>query len=228
LNWQKRQQNAGIDMDGDLVDVFRQAGSVRLLDNRTLQRMRAAFKSRMSALLKSDVRCHPLGFFYATERVSSDYTFRYHLWPKGWAMPLSQAGSEIHDHIFELNSVIVAGEMLHETFRFVPREAGPFRLIQVKYGESGAALAPSDNRGDLFCSRKETMTSGTIYRLPVGVLHRATPLIAPTATVVLAIAASEQMPRIVVRNDQSLPQNYVRSLLDKKQADAAKREIDSI
>lgn len=210
-------------MDDDLLTIFFQSGSVRKTDADALKRIRDFFRARMDVLLEQSTCRHPLGFFYAVEQVSNGVNLRYHIWPKGWAIPQDQAGGEIHDHIFELNSVILAGSMRHQTYDFLPSGEGRHEILTVTYNREGSQLNRSGQRGELKVISDEVYKPGTVYRVPAGTIHRADASEAPAATLVLAVNNKNQSnPRVVIEYNHSIPANFVREKLEKSDLVAAR------
>jgi hypothetical protein len=54
-------------------------------------------------------KTHPLGFFHLAEDVGQGAHLRVHVWPREWAVSNEQVGGEIHDHVFDLRSLVLVG-----------------------------------------------------------------------------------------------------------------------
>lgn len=201
-------------MDDDIRTVFSGAGPVREVNFDVLTRLRAFFRRRMDTLLETSTRRHPLGFFYAVEKLDDSATLRYHLWPENWSVPPDQMNGEIHDHIFELNSVVLSGAMRHETFSFVPSNKGNREILRVVYSGETSKLRRSGERGELKDISNEIYQPGTVYRVPAGTIHRAEALKSPAATLVLAISESNPPdPRVIIEYGHSIPPGFSRTKL---------------
>jgi hypothetical protein len=180
-------------------------------------------------MLESEFRCHPLGFYYATEHISAEHTLRYHIWPEGWVVPSSQKGSEIHDHVFELNSLVLLGELIHETFSFTPQTGGVHEIMRVQYIDEGTKIKRSSEFGRLSRDNEEVFMSGMAYRLGRGVIHRATARATPAATLVLAASDEEGgEPRVVIGRDDPSPEPYLRRRLEAAELARAKAVLNAM
>jgi hypothetical protein len=217
-------------MYDEAVAVLSKSGLVRKADAVTLSRIREFFLGRMKDLLDSSTRLHPLGFFYAIEELDENVTLRYHLWPKDWSVPRDQVGGEIHDHIFELNSIILAGTLRHQTFDFLPSGQGEHEIVRVAYTQDGSQLARSGERGELKVVSDETYHPGTVYRVPAGTIHRADASETPAATLVLAVKNNNNndTPRVLIEYDHSMPAKFIRAKLQASDLAAARAVLAQI
>lgn len=216
-------------MQDEVIALLRDARSVRNLDSTTLASVAEFFRSRVDTLLEDSVRRHPLGFFYASEEVSQKSTLRFHVWPEDSSFADSQTGSEIHDHVYEFNSLIVAGKLRYETFEVLPNERGQYRLLHVTYSSEGSVLHPTGGRVDLEPVSDEVHGPGTIYHLASGVIHRATAIRMPAATVLLTVKDNQLCePRVVVEHGNEFSQSFTRSLLETQEIAEVRRILSAL
>lgn len=150
-----------------------------------LQRARSFFRASFAVLLRNSVRRHPLGFVYAAEELADGVFLRYHYWPADWSMPSLEAGHEDHDHTYELSSLIIAGALRHQTFAVTESGTGPLQILNVTYDKSDSTLRPTGQRVDVRQLESRIFREGEAYRLACGVIHRATPIERPAATIAL-------------------------------------------
>ncbi|MGY4367905.1 hypothetical protein ACVW1A_003970 [Bradyrhizobium sp. LB1.3] len=110
---------------------------------------------------------------------------RYHFWPVDWSMPSLEAGREDHDHTYELNSLVVAGALRHQTFTVVESDTSSLQVLKVTYADGDSTLWPTGQRVEVQQLETQIFHAGESYRLAPGVIHRATPTQRPTATIAL-------------------------------------------
>lgn len=211
----------------DVTAVLREPGETRVLSSRTVTELRRFFRLRIKELLQQNmVRHHPLGFYYAVDS-ALEVPLRYHVWPSDWALPASQAGGDIHDHIFELNSAILLGALRHEIFDFQLSAAGDKEILRVRYDGNRAHLLRGNEFGELRRARDEIFREGTAYRLLPGVIHRAEPVTLPVVTLVCAVPSEVATPRIVIQRSSPEPTEFPRSTLDAQEVELVISTIGS-
>src|SRR2546428_9965352 len=110
-------------MRDEVVEFLTASHGSAVADDTLLARSRVFFGERFAALL-GVAKLHPLGYYYASEPLDNTREFRFHLWPHGWKSPLQEEGRELHDHLYHLNSFVVAGALRHETFDVVREDDG--------------------------------------------------------------------------------------------------------
>jgi hypothetical protein len=201
-------------MADNIISLLRGGAPVRQLNDDDVRQAVSFFRSQVEPLLNTTARRHPLGFLYASEAVSDGLSLRYHLWPEGWHVPETQSGSEIHDHVYELNSLVLGGVLRHETFEAVPTPDGDCELLEVAYSAEGSSLRRTETRVALRPLSNEVYGAGTAYRLSPGIIHRASAVAAPAATLVLTVAQSATpVPRVILPVGHEVPQPYERCQL---------------
>ncbi|WP_133239281.1 hypothetical protein [Microvirga sp. KLBC 81] len=180
-------------------------------------------------MLNTTARRHPLGFLYASEAVSDGMNLRYHLWPEGWHVPETQAGGEIHDHIYQLNSLVLGGALRHETFEAVLAQDGDYELLEVAYSTAESSMCRTGARVVLRQLTNEVHGAGTAYRLAPGVIHRASAVAAPAATLVLTIPKSAApAPRVLIPVGQGAPQAFARRQLTDGEIAEARKLLENL
>ncbi|WP_271599635.1 hypothetical protein [Bradyrhizobium sp. CCBAU 45384] len=163
-----------------------------------IRQVQAFFRDRFKAMLASAVRHHPLGFLYMSEQIAEGTHLRYHFWPEDWLMPSLEQGKEDHDHSYRLTSIIVAGELRHQTFEAAHDANGTHEIFEVCYYSGDSALVPTGQVVRVACSGDQTYSAGECYTLSPGVIHRATPIKLPTATIVVTVDAMNMgRPRVL-------------------------------
>lgn len=130
---------------------------------------------RLNALLFSPlanlpIKKHPLGFFAVRFADGRGAALRLHLWTGSKTLP--QDEYQIHDHIFELRSIVLLGALRHETFTGTTDTAGPHQRYAVRYRDGASELVATGERLTLHPAAAETLSTGDEYRLSAGIFHR--------------------------------------------------------
>lgn len=129
----------------------------------------------------SDFRLHPLGFFYLQDAVGEGRTRRVHVWlPDGPDRP----ENDRHQHSFDIESIVIAGRMHSELFRFEEEAEGAEAEYAVTYDGQESILTPSGRRGQFLPIASFETAAGASYRLEAGVIHRVVVIARPCITVV--------------------------------------------
>ncbi len=132
----------------------------------------------------SDFRLHPLGFFYLQDAVGQWRTRRVHVWLPGGP---DRPENDRHQHSFDIESLVVAGRMRSELFRFEEDTEGPEAEYAVSYDGQESTLTPSGRRGRLLPIASFETAAGASYRLEAGVIHRVVVIARPCVSVVRAL-----------------------------------------
>lgn len=128
-----------------------------------------------------EFRLHPLGFFYLQDGVGKGRTRRFHVWlPDGPDRP----ENDRHQHSFDIESLVVAGRMRSELFRFEEEADGPEAEYAVIYEGQESILTPSGRRGRLHSIASFETSLGAAYKLGAGVIHRVSVTAKPCITMV--------------------------------------------
>ncbi|MEY2536522.1 MAG: hypothetical protein QOG67_262 [Verrucomicrobiota bacterium] len=165
-------------------------------------------------MLGQAVRLHPFGFFYASETVTAEEKVRFHLWPNGWAVPLQEHGRELHDHNYELYSLIISGALRNETFTTKPAFEDGYEVYVTSYTADGSKLTRTNDVVSVEPRTDVTYPTGKMYRLSPGIVHRVTPQQFPAATIVLtAMTKGAGHARVLIKGGCTGSQRFDRSLL---------------
>lgn len=191
-------------MHDDILHHFAAPGDIRSADSSFFDFARNFYRQKVCAGLM-DWRKHPLGFLHASEKISREANLRLHFWPIGWVMPQTEIGAEIHDHNYELNSLVITGELRHETFEESICSSGVFLEHEVKYKAGNSSLISTGNIVTIVQDQNSIHGVGIFYRLAPGRMHRVTPLVLPAATLVVTkVAARGRDSRVLVRRGHKL------------------------
>jgi len=136
-----------------------------------------------SPLARVQFRRHPLGFLVAKISDGSGVSLRLHVWVGDHDS--RQHGYEIHNHLFDMKSLVALGSIHQETFRLRDDRTGEYQTYAVAYDGGGSELVATGRRIRLERLSHETFCAGHIYELGAGILHRSTALSEIAATCVL-------------------------------------------
>lgn len=208
----------------DLTSMLRAAGRVRTLSTEATRTVQAFVFDRVRQLIKTSARRHPLGFVLIADPGTS---LRYHLWPSWWPVPAGQETGEIHDHIFELNSLIIAGELRQLTYAPTISGAGTHRVFEVDYSPAASGMIETQNSVALEIITDERFKVGTAYRLDAGMVHRVETTQRLAGTIVLPIADQPRAPRVFVESGSVAPPRFERSLLSDEDTQTVLGQLQS-
>lgn len=123
-----------------------------------------------SPLGDSLVLGHPLGFKVARLNQGC-LSLRLHLWsgPKS-----EQLGFEVHDHMFDLESLVLRGALHQRRFAMIADPQGDCVIYAVTYSSESSSLRKSEDFVRLECLSNERFTAGDLYKVKAGELHATT------------------------------------------------------
>ena len=131
-------------------------------------------------------------------------TRRLHVWHE--RVPRQAVATPVHDHVFDLRSVVLCGQLVHEILSCHASPDGEgthvaYRAIR-QGGTENTVLVPEGgfpHRVTLEVEQKLILGAGSVYTFPAGELHQ-TGHIGLTATVMDKVNAPEDYgsPRVLV------------------------------
>ena len=168
---------------------------------------------RHSELLAANVctshaHWHVLGFVEVVLLSTARETLRLHLWRN---VPASEPIWRVHDHSYDLRSLVVAGRLQDQRYRVVPDSGGKSQLYRVSYGPKGSKRIKLEQR--VRCIEMDRLERGTdqTYRIPVGTFHSTVLATGCSAaiTVVQTGRSTNGPPRVVGTVDGAEAYDYV-------------------
>lgn len=217
-------------MRDELLALLTAKNPIENVDSDILAKARSFFRTRFGELLGNGVLSHPLGFFYASERIGPHTHLRYHLWPNSWKMPTLEEGREDHDHTYNLSSLILAGELRHRTFEAIEDSQGTHEILDVSYRSGDSVLQPTGRSVRMVCSGDDYYPSGRCYRLQPGTIHRAVPVKLPMATIVMTTDGDHsRKPRVLAKvGDVVAPTSFHRGPLNSAQIQTLNSTLEEL
>ena len=165
---------------------------------------------------------HPLGFLHVELTPIVDLEprerLRLHFWPSVGAN--ADAIGSLHDHVWDLASVVAAGQLTDRTLRPKPDLEGDFEGIRVSYSDQGNTFA-REGRFSLAFERETVVGRNMVYRVPSRVVHVSSIDQEPTVTFVLARdddRAAADGPLILQRRGEQGEGTTVRTPFDVTEA----------
>lgn len=152
-------------------------------------------------------RLHPNGFIQFD--LVADGSCRFHVWPDE-PIPAQKTSHIIHDHVFDMESVVVVGQLTNILYRFIPSMSPHYILHQGrKTVNEETVLEPTDLRGNLEEISRQQIGLGRAYSLALGVFH-ASLADTLTATIMLKTRSTKEKPYIAVPAGISPDNDYRR------------------
>lgn len=103
-------------------------------------------------------------------QVKLDATRRIHFWHPAHGQVTPE--EEMHDHRYDFQSRVLAGEMVHEVWDFVEGEDGDHEMLEVSCSPGAAAGPRSLSRGRVSLAGRYVLRAGSDYFFPAGRFHR--------------------------------------------------------
>jgi hypothetical protein len=117
---------------------------------------------------------HPTGFLVLTLLRRDDGGLRLHVWPES-ARELGRPCWPVHDHVWELRSHVLCGEVESRGYRVVEDERGDAVLYAVGYGEGrSSCMRKSERRVSVRELAPRRVVSGERYTVAAGEFHAST------------------------------------------------------
>lgn len=118
---------------------------------------------------------HPLGFIHAKlADVPDGGTYRLHLWSSEYRHVGEQC-DRVHDHLFNVNSRVVAGAVHNMRYRFAVGESEDYYETRVDYRPDCIRLIETGVFGRLHVVQRERIKAPGKYFVPRGELHETVP-----------------------------------------------------
>lgn len=154
-------------------------------------------------------RVHPAGF----AQLDVPGGRHLHVWCDG--LPRQAGNDGVHDHVFDLVSQVVCGQLVQQLFRFEDDPAGSHRLLVARYATKfDAALEDAGVRGRLVRTGARVISPGESYTQPAFSFHVSVPARLPLVTVMTKTAVHPGQPRICVTDGVNVDQAFDRHAFD--------------
>lgn len=156
---------------------------------------------------------HPLGFFVCKRVINDQLTVRMHVWPSDWSIPEDQVNADTHDHVFDLHSLVVLGTIYNEIFDIKVDALGNYLQYKISYKANSSGVDSNGNPTPVRMIRtgRSIYSTGQIYHLEKGNVHRGGLVQGPAVTLVAAVQKfAGGSPRIIVQGPGGVPPSFER------------------
>lgn len=204
-------------MENEIVSLLRSSEKEEIDDRSLLSSISEYFKERFLKDLESKCIMHPLGFIMTSRAVNQNESMRMHVWPPGWTIDLDQKSGRVHDHCYELRSLVLQGGMKHSTYDVSGGETKHFNVFEVRYHDGYSHLHPLGKVTGLTKVSDEEFKVGNLYCLKAGIPHSVC-VREHCATIALTSSvANSGAPRVFVPAGVSQPAPFERRILSEEE-----------
>ncbi len=141
------------------------------------------------------VEHHPLGFFRlpltSLDRLHAG--FYLHVWPR-IELKKQNATAEIHNHVFDLESRLLAGAVMNIGYSVAKDKNGNFFVANVLYRDGRSARITTQRRVRCQESSRKEYEAGDTYKMKKGIFHETLPTVTPAATLMRKSKISKRIP----------------------------------
>jgi hypothetical protein len=171
-----------------------------------------------------NVMWHPLGFIHVKFVDARFANWRLHLWPlRGNPQ---KPFFEMHNHIFDLSSLVIAGKLENTTYAIDGDSQATHSIYEVRYTASGSTLARTQCPVRCRLDSRATKKAGQTYGIKRGTFHSTRRLGGNAAISFVTMSNTVSTPPLVLgqlRGDQRY--EYVRRPVTKKELATVLDEI---
>lgn len=147
---------------------------------------------------------------------------RLHVWPD-IELPAQKTRHPIHDHVFDMTSTVIRGQLVNKTYKFVglgyednPEDFSMYALHRAQHiGPEETVLTPVGGIGYLRILSNELVKQDHSYALRHSVLHDSVP-VGLTATIMHKHKGTIGEPYVAVPFGVQPDNNYRREAIDEE------------
>ena len=149
---------------------------------------------------------HPNGFI----QLKLPDNRRMHFWDK--SIPRQKTASPIHDHVFDMDSEIVAGTLLHCEIRVHSEPDGFYDLYEAVTVEGvETKLVPLQNRVRADYGEWQEFHAGDEYMFPAGRFHETSDRLGPAISIITKGQTFTTFnPRVLVKHGEKPDNDFER------------------
>ncbi|WP_457934051.1 hypothetical protein LOS73_17690 [Pseudoalteromonas sp. SCSIO 43210] len=141
----------------------------------TTQKMNVLCEHLIDNISDINATWHPLGFAIVKLLETESLKYRLHIWPAGERKP-KYPNWPIHNHIFDLESLVVAGNIGSKNYLVLNSEYGKrssnLKYI-VKYHDTGSEIISTKTYIDVIQDTEQWFNTGEIYKIIRGAFHQS-------------------------------------------------------
>lgn len=160
--------------------------------------------------INADFLWHPLGFIKSKIMDVANRQIRLHIWPRD-EKKFQHPQWMIHDHIFNLNSWVLKGEVLNTLYDITQSEDYDHCLYSVLYDGEKSILKKTNVNVKVSESSRNVIKDGGKYNIPAKTLHSTISVYPATSiTVCETFNISNENPLVVGEIDGDEKYTYFR------------------
>lgn len=159
-------------------------------------------------------RVHPNGFIQIDKPGAEGKKARVHIWPDA-ELPKQGSHHPIHDHIFDMQSDVLKGEMTNRLFSWEFTVDPTHELYRARYKTPhDSTLVPTGKKGRVELATQITVPAGSGYWMPAFRLHESFVKVRPTVTFMQATKIYvPNKPVVAVPVDMTVDNKYSRYMM---------------
>lgn len=159
-------------------------------------------------------RVHPLGFnLFNLGKLDDMINIRLHIWDK--AAKIQNADLVIHNHPFELKSLVLVGAIQNKTYsitRLKNKKLG--FLYSATYSKKGSLLTRALEGCSASLKESSNIKKGQYYSVKVGAFHESINIEPFSATLVVTKEVQGKIPLIYSKNDHNDEIEFTRNSIN--------------
>jgi hypothetical protein len=147
----------------------------------------------MDAISNDRVRVtiHPLGYFHFLLDARDGLSLRLHYWP-AHERPSPTAVTPYHDHVWDLESRVLHGEIVNSFVETEPDPSGPFMVATIEQVAGVDSVVPTSERVKIASVETTTYESGARYTIKPRRFHATD--VAQTHSAITLVRAEVVVP----------------------------------
>ena len=163
-----------------------------------------------------DCKVHPLGFYvFNLGKTEDGVIIRLHIWDR--TLQKQNSELEIHNHIFNMTSLILVGSLINENYEIKEVDRGRGFLYEVNYVENNSVLKKVKNNIFLKLTDSKKILTNEFYSLNESIFHNTFTEENYVATILRTEISKNKSPLIYSKIDfNELNLEFERETIDNK------------
>ncbi len=172
-----------------------------------------------------EVHAHPLSFYRLTICSNECFDLRLHAW-LNHSQSEPNGESNIHSHTWNLNSLILSGELVNRVYKFKESPKSGLEVFEIVYGNAGSERKSLNRNVAIASVTERTLRKGDVYSLPAACFHSTeVALHTSVLTIVVAEKLARQSAFVVLPSDSPQTLLFPKKLLSQASAGKVVEEI---
>jgi len=186
------------------------------------------FRIALEKSHQGEITVHPYGFHIVKIRVLPEYQLRLHIWLKG-IRPMQMPKWPPHDHNFDIDSMVLIGNMRHLTWKIDNSSNNQGIIYEVAYKDNTSILSKSDKLTGLELEKDEVYPCGHVYHFKRGIFHSIEiPFENVAATLCIASSYSDEPSRVFGESGKLDKYEFTRSKVLPDSKDMIVQSIEAL